>query len=55
MKIYQNGKIGEIVHKWEVHIYDSDNQKIVNMQFDRMDDAKKWLNDYLGPGVHITK
>lgn len=47
MQVIDGGLVAEIVTKYEVHIYDEDNQKIVNMSFDGYSKAIKFINEYL--------
>ena len=46
MQVIDGGLVAEIVTKYEVHIYDEDNQKIVNMSFDDYKKARKFINEY---------
>jgi hypothetical protein len=47
MQVIDGGLVAEIVTKYEVHIYDEDNQKIINMNFDSYAKAIKFVNEYL--------
>ena len=46
MQVIDGGLVAEIVTKYEVHTYDEDNQKIVNMNFDSYAKAVKFINEY---------